>query len=58
MSTAGLSGPASAKSHRPGLAAAQQAARKRAPDLGAQTTRSLGGMLTGLPCRSLSVSPR
>jgi hypothetical protein len=58
MSTAGLSGPASAKSHRPGLAAAQQAARKRTPDPGAQTTRSPGGMLTGLPVRSLSVSPR
>jgi hypothetical protein len=56
MSTAGSSRPASAKSHGARLAAVQQAARRRAPDLAARTTRSFGG--TGFPGRRLSVSPR
>jgi hypothetical protein len=48
--------PASAKNHGARLAAAQQAARKRALYPGAPTTCSFGG--TGFHGRSLSVSPR
>jgi hypothetical protein len=56
MPTPSWSRPASAKSHGPRLAVAQQAARKRAPD--PSTGRGQERCLAGFPGRSLSVSPR